>query len=508
MIAVLCGLLFLPPAAAFGYPGEWLVAKVRSAGSAAMQGGRSLLLTIDDARTRAGLRRIPLIGRFWRPELGEIPPEIYNLLFPHYVQICTMTQYVGVERDESGKVVGRKEGGWGGHATLFINGACLDKDVSYPRLRLCEDEQALTSADSGVGVSVNQVFKNVNWMAFPRRDFFLHGDVSRSEVLDELRFEGAVQHAVRSQLFDGIELRDHVLGERPAGVSEAGHLVRKSIGTDFALTLARTAFCSRLPVPKEVLRSIIGKLNELNEQYALTGQLYAWDLYQDNCSHAVHNALAASGLWDAKLTRLGRVEQFVREEGWHLSFPFNTVVRLAEAGNDRPIDNVVDAFRDRDLRRTFERFAWISSGHGALVEVHGIRPVARNRLFVEGDMPFAGSLPFDLPKAMPELLSGRIISTLNKEGQFRRFFSRREYRDILENLEAYRARYEEILSRADDPLESYRGYQAMDEGEKEEFREFKARFFRYIEGQLASVIQKIQRYRAITGALPNSASPS
>lgn len=495
-----CAALLLSPTPGFAYPGEWLVTKARSAGNAVGRAGGVVLSAIEDMRTRSGIRRIPLVGKFWRPEPGEIPPEVYDQLFPYYVQVCTMTQYVGVQRDEDGKVIRRKEGGWGGHATMFISGACLDDATDYPRLTLCERGESVARKDSGVGVSVNQVFRNVNWMAFPRRDFFLHGDVSPTEVLDESRFEEAVQHAARSQLFDNIQMRAESSDHRPDGVSEPEELIRESIGTDFALTFARTAFCSRVPVPKEVLRAIIGKLNELNEQYALTGTPYEWDLYQDNCSHAVHNALAASGLWDAKLTRLGSIDQFIRDDGWHLSFPFNTVVRLAEAGNQRPIDHVVDAFRNQDVRRTFERFGWISTGHGALVETHAIRPANQNRLFVEGDMPFAGSLPFDLPATIPELLSGRITSTLNKEKEFRRFFSQREYRDILRNLETYRVRYEEILSRADDAVTSYSAYRWMNEKKKREFRAFKPRFFSYIESQLVDVREKIQTYREMTEA--------
>ena len=221
------------------------------------------------------------------------------------------------------------------------------------------------------------------------------------------------------------------------------------------------------------------------------------------CTTSEDTGETPSGLWDTKRTRLGKLQQFVREIGWHLSFPFNTVVRLAEAGNQRPIDNVMAAFRNYDLRSTFERFGWISTGHGALVETHAIRPVDRNRLFIEGAMPFAGSLPFDLPKAIPELLSGRINSGLNKEKQFRRFFSRDEYRDILENRYAYRARYEKILVRAQDPAESYRSYRRMDKDEKREFRDFKDRFFKYIEDRLVDLNQKIHKYRAISGGAPH-----
>ena len=491
-VAVACATVL-----ALGYPGKEIVIR---AGESLTRVGKA----IDDLRTRSGIRRLPWIGKFWRPEPIAISPEIYNRLFPRYIQVCTMTQYVAVVRDEDGKVTGLNKGGWGGHAMMFINGACHDEDSVYPRLKICGDDGGLADPDSGVGVSVNQVFRNVNWIGLPGRSFFLHGGLSREKVLDEARFDETVRRAAESGLFDGIGLRADLRSEANAHSPTAERVVRESIGTDFAATFARTLYCSRLPVPKEVLGAIIGKLNQLNEQYALTGEPYHWDVIEDNCSHAVHNAIAASGLWDPKRTRLGgarvlgayveHYHQFTEDGGWHLSFPFNNMVRLAEAGNLRPIDNVVDAFRNSDIRRTFERFRWISTGHGALVETQPIHPEQRNHLFVEGDMPFAGSLPFNLPGPVRNRLSKREISTLNPEGRFREFFSDDRYRRILDNLESYRDRYEAILESAEMPLESYPAYRKMSKEEKAEFRDFRRNFFAYIHDQLLDVNTKIGRY--------------
>lgn len=266
-------------------------------------------------------------------------------------------------------------------------------------------------------------------------------------------------------------------------------------------------YCSRVPIPAEVLAKIVGKFNELNDRYALAGEIYEWDVIEDNCSHAVHNALAASGIWDPKRTRLGgarvlgayvkHYHQFTEESGWNLSFPFNNMVRFAEAGNLRPIDHVMDAFRNPDIRRTFDRFGWISTGHGALVETLPIRTEERNHLFVEGDMPFAGSLPFNIPRPVRNVLSRREISTLNPEGRFREFFSDNRYRRILDNLESYRDRYGAVLERGQRPPESHRTYRKMSEEEKVEFRDFREKFLAYIYAQRLDVERKIQRYREI-----------
>src|SRR5688500_3938450 len=58
----------------------------------------------------------------------------YNSLFPHYAQVCTTTQYVrrSGKLDEEGKEI-LERGGNGGHATIFLKGACLDKSKGFPQ---------------------------------------------------------------------------------------------------------------------------------------------------------------------------------------------------------------------------------------------------------------------------------------------------------------------------------------------------------------------------------------
>lgn len=90
----------------------------------------------------------------------------YNSLFPYSVEVCAVTQF---------HQVGAKPGGWGGHATLFINGAEIDLGASYPCLRLVAAGSDLSDPDSGAGISVNKIFDNVTWVATPGRDEFFRG---------------------------------------------------------------------------------------------------------------------------------------------------------------------------------------------------------------------------------------------------------------------------------------------------------------------------------------------
>ena len=82
----------------------------------------------------------------------------YVATYPLYAEVCALSQ------------LGKKEGfgvelfsGIGGHAGLYLNGACRRKDTPYPVLQPC-DESADPRAD-GVGLSVNAHYANAEWVA-------------------------------------------------------------------------------------------------------------------------------------------------------------------------------------------------------------------------------------------------------------------------------------------------------------------------------------------------------
>lgn len=375
-----------------------------------------------------------------RNSLPRIPPgspeaqRVYNALFPYYAEICTVSQY---------KRRGTAGGGFGGHATMFLNGAELDPSAGYPRLRLASVGADLSHPDSGVGISVNKVFANVNWVAIPGRDVFFRGGLAPGAKLDSPAFDAAIRKAVEAGWFDGIRMHPELVKDRPGGVPLTEWVVRKAIGTDFALSFARNSHCARLPLDPDKLGAVIAHLNRLNDQAREEG--YRWDLYTNNCSHAPHNALAAAGVWDAKKVRgpgklgllrdvasvskaaVGRMSDF--------AFPANGFVRAYEAGNERPIDGVSKAFDNRDLARTLAR-GWSSTGPGALVVSVPMLPSQANELFEEGRDPFLFSIPF----------------AWNKKGKFERITE--DPPDHLVELGANLARYRERYARALDLRDS------------------------------------------------------
>jgi len=325
--------------------------------------------------------------------VGEIDTQrVYNTLFPYYIEACAVTQY---------HKRGDTPGGWGGHAAIFMNGAEIDPDAGYPRLRLAAAGADLSRPESGVGVSVNRIFTNVNWVAIPGRPEFFRGGLRAGEILDDSFYESAVRRAAAAGWFGGIAVAAELVRRKPPGMPLQEFVVRHSIGTDFAVNFARTAYSARLPLRREALGRAIGYLNAVNERARTSG--YTWDAYTNNCSHVAHNALAAAGVWDPKEARasgpmnvamdvVSVIRAIALRRMSDFSFPANTFVRLYEAGNERPIDDALDASRNHDIVRTMND-RWLSTGPGALIATYPMHDAERNRLFTAGRDPFLFSVP-------------------------------------------------------------------------------------------------------------------
>ncbi|GAG66483.1 unnamed protein product, partial [marine sediment metagenome] len=92
------------------------------------------------------------------------PAPDYDRLFPYYVEICAISQI---------RANFAKHGGSPGHAVMYLKGACRDEEAGYPRLELCDPaEEDLTVGETGTGISVNKMLKNVNWLAIPGKELF------------------------------------------------------------------------------------------------------------------------------------------------------------------------------------------------------------------------------------------------------------------------------------------------------------------------------------------------
>ena len=409
--------------------------------------------------------------------------RIYNSLFPYSVEVCAVTQL---------RQLGARPGGWGGHATLFINGAELDSTARYPRLRLVAPGTDLSRPDSGTGISVNKIFDNVTWVAIPGRDEFFRGGLAPEQTLNTESYEAAIRKATSAGWFAGVGIKNAVMRRRLSGMPAEEFIVRQSIGTDFALTFARTAFCARLPLSREAIDKVIAYLNGANESAQRSG--YTWNMYTNNCSHVAHNALAAADVWDPKVARgpgainiardvLSVARALALSQMSDFSFPANNFVRLYEAGNMRPIDDAVAAFRNHDLRRTLKD-GWFTTGPGAVIAAYPIHDVRRNELFARGRDPFLFSVPMFWDKA----------DTYRMLTQEAPLFAT----DLGANLEHYRERYAKILANQR-PVDDELADLSMGE-DADSFRAFRGRFYEVIAADLKRTDARVEEYRQLAAS--------
>ncbi len=419
-------------------------------------------------------------SHFSRRREQTIEQRTYNSLFPYSVEVCAVTQF---------HQIGAKPGGWGGHATLFINGAVIDTGAGYPRLRLVADGMDLSEPDSGVGISVNKIFDNVTWVAIPGREEFFRGGLATEQILNRDFYEAAIQKATTAGWFRGIAIKDTVMRQRPTATSAEEFVVRHSVGTDFALNFARTAYSARLPMSRDAIGKVIGYLNSANESAQESG--YIWNMYTNNCSHVAHNALAAAGVWDPKVARgpgainvardvLSVARALALSQMSDFSFPANSFVRLYEAGNERPIDDALAAFRNHDVRRTMDD-GWISTGPGALIASYPIHDPRQNELFAPGRDPFLFSVPMLWDKAATfERLTRHAPSIVT---------------NLAANLAHFRERYAATLARRRSFDEDVGMLSAIES--EQEFRIFYQRFYEYIADELKRTDARLLRIEPV-----------
>lgn len=312
------------------------------------------------------------------PDSVEIPtirPDpLYEELYPYYVELCALDQY----RKLDGHV-----GAFPGHAVLYLKGACRREDAPYPALEPCGEPIADPNHPRhGAGISVNRMFRNVNWVATPGKALFLDGELAPEDRLDPARYEAAIDRARTLGLYRGVEIHDAWRSETPNGQPLDAFLSRSGVGTDYALRFARTLFCTRMPITASMLERAIAFLNALNDQYASGAADYRWSGYHDNCVHTIHNALAAASVWRPKA-----VWQIKALQLFHLAIPANAFIELAARGHETEIEPWWRLWLDEPAREALLRHAWLPNRDGVLIKVLAIHPHnalfdTRHRLFV------------------------------------------------------------------------------------------------------------------------------
>jgi hypothetical protein len=394
------------------------------------------------------------------PALGLDPR--YDALFPYYLELCAVSQI---------RPHFAPHGGSPGHAAMYLKGACRDPSTEFPTLKVCGPEVDLTDPESGSGVSVNKVLRNVNWIATPGKRLFYYGNLQPDDVLDKEKGLAAIYDAEAAGVFAGIDI--HGTFKPPPGDREARLYLAaaETLGTDFALSFGRTVFCSSLPLERRQLEDVIAYLNDLNRDYALGGYDYQWSGYNDNCSHTLHNSLAAAGVWRPKSIATYRLGQLV-----NLSVPANEFADLALLSTSFPIDDFDRILADPVLRRTLAQRSWLPVRHGAMLKLIPVHQ--QNELYETDAAIFMLENPF----------------RQRKSRTVRELFDEPRNTDLEANLLHFQELYRRILAERPSDWQAV----AADDAD----RRARAHYYRHIEAQLGDVNEKLARLRAMDAGAP------
>src|SRR5271167_3535024 len=387
------------------------------------------------------------------------PDTAYENLVPYYVELCAASQF-------RSKLTG-EGGGIAGHAVLYLKGACRDESAPFPQLRRCRAvATSLEDPEHGAGVSVNQMFKSVNWVAIPGYKLFFQGDLAPGERLSRAEFDAVEQQAIAKGIYKGVTF--HRFPGATSDTDLRDFLERAGIGTDLALQFARSVFCARLPVTAGMFDPIIAFLNDKNREYAEGEADYNWSAWADNCSHTMRNALAAANIWSPLSVRTTKIRQI-----FNLAVPANEFVNLAELMTEGDIEDYRDILRDGPRRDAFHEFHWLPTRQGALLKTLPVHDP--NDLYDTTFRLFTLQSPFLRGKTQ------RAIDLLSDE----------RFVDLDANLHYFERRYDTILAQRDerrDAMASVRGTR---------FRRVEGLYYDYIRSQRNEVQSMLDRIAAM-----------
>ena len=349
---------------------------------------------------------------------GPAPDEaVYDRLFPYYVEDCAVSEL----RKKPGFGF-EYSGGTGGHSVAFLNGVCRDPDAQYPVVRMCP---AGTPPDeAGTGISANSHFSNANWVAIQGRGFFFGGGLPPGAPLTRAAYERTQAEAKARHLYEGVVFHPAFFADKKPGWSDQDWRYEISVATDYALDFGRGRYCTRVPVNGAQMERVVAYLNGLNDLYRHGPRVYRWDVLEDNCSHLVHNALAAAGVWPLWPTHMPVIAAAL-----DFPVPRNEFVNLARRTNDLPLDDLDALFADPTVRAEVLRDGFVPTEPGAL----------------------AAAFPPRTPNAVYDTELQLIFYDEPTIGSyatwFDRIFAQPRYTDMTDDLRHFAALYDRIEAR-------------------------------------------------------------
>ena len=369
----------------------------------------------------------------------------YDAIYSQYIDFCGLTQY---------KEIGQEWGGIYGHSVMYIKGACQDETrTDFPHIRKCNDNDG---PNAGVGISLDSFFTNVAWIAVNGRDFVFYGDLPPDQPLNNETREAIYTKAIAKNIAPGVILEDWIEKEwNPKNETRAHFLARKTFGTEFGVSLARSAYCARIPIvaglgkPKDaILNDVIGYLNGLNDKmHAKTGGIY--DPGSFNCTTLIHNTLAAIGFWGPLDTNWSSYKNYdsvkdyidVAKHYNDLAIPLNEAWdALIRGSGDESSLHLGSLLSRPELRAPLMNYGWLPAEPGVVIDFLPIHSY-ENKLFVTTGQPILFTVLDELMQKM------KMKPIWYKTNEFKSYVEQKSITDLRENLLLWKKRYMEIARR-------------------------------------------------------------
>jgi hypothetical protein len=300
---------------------------------------------------------------------GAIPEAAYTSIYPWYAEFCALSE-IDKKPGFGAEII---PGGPGGHSIIYLNGVCRVRDAGYPVVALCHDGVAPKPGE-GVGLSVNDHYRNANWIATQGRDFVFQGDLRPGEALTKQRYLQTQKTAEAMGILDGVVFHREVFEAQPAGMARTDFMYDMSVATDYAVGFGRDRYCARVPLDRAKMAAIVAYLNQVNAPYRSGELVFHWNVLENNCTHLAHNVLAVAGVWPEWPT--GRP---LIISAFDFPVPKNEFVNLMRRTNDLPIEDPAALSDDAAARAAILNWHSLPAGPGALAEA--VRAVQPNEVY-------------------------------------------------------------------------------------------------------------------------------
>ena len=285
----------------------------------------------------------------------------YDQLWPFSITSCVRSQLHPIKLKSALKrilhnyVYDPNLGTYFGHQYMWIKGAAIaekEPGTRFPQLHL--------SREHGVGVSVNSSF-DAYWIAVDDYDLFMHGKVEKTRGFSKEDRQSLISKVKEKGYFKGLRLKDGFNEALAKERTEEEILIQQSVGTDFAIGVAATGYCVRIPVSEADIKRVINELNMQNKLFE-KGETRFNSIFQ-NCSHAVNNAFAETGALPQKKISFNPLVT-LWNLGSHATLPLNNVLKLAEKAFMIPLESPREIYRDDGLRHLIETKSWLPAAPG------------------------------------------------------------------------------------------------------------------------------------------------